>query len=193
MRVFTIKKWFHSRISDHHGLEAELYPSQLQRMANVGSLLLVLSSVFIVAYLIYDAYCPWTVIRFNDDKIPIAWEYAHCNTTYTFESGDVVPLRFRGEKFTDDTPTIYRRIVNDIVRTLPDSINPKDVGKFDFVSFGYVIPNEVPSGTYFFEMQYVYDINVLRKVTIKKRSESFRVNAPKHPDKEQDIKMKVGK
>lgn len=158
---------------------------------------IILFTVFLMmGWFLYDSFWPPVLVKFNDGMIPIARDFTKCETPiHTFKPGDIVPLRIRGQKFTNDIPEIQTRLINDSVITLPLVYTSRDIGPFDFVSLSRKIPYGVHEGLFFFEITYIYHRNLIRSSeTYKIRSEPFKVEVPKSaydPVKDEKLLHKI--
>jgi hypothetical protein len=132
--------------------------------ANIGwtIFLLVISAC---GYLVVDTVHPRQLLRFDYPVIPIAREFAHDNGKYIiFYPGNVIPLRLKGYKFTNDVPKcITNRLIGDAIITLPNTqANPKGKGPFDFINLDRVVPVSPLQGLVQLEICYLYSRNFIR-------------------------------
>jgi hypothetical protein len=168
----------------------------MEKIYRIPRILICLAWVIIVGafcmmtFLAYDSFWPPKLVKFDPELIPIAREFTKCqDPIQVFHPGDIVPLRFKGYKYTDDVPTIITKMVNDSKVELPEIHEAKEMGSFDAVALSRRVPREAHEGLFFFEITYVYDRNFLRKGEFYKvRTEPFRIEVKKesHDDKEDE-------
>lgn len=151
--------------------------SKVSKISIVLAWIVLIIAFMMMGYFTYDSFWPPELIKFADGMIPVARDFTKCDDAIqTFHPGDIVPLRFRGYKYTKDSPEIYTRMINDSVVTLPTGYSAKEIGPFNFVSLSRRIPRDAHAGLFYFEITYVYSRNFIRNSEIYKvRTEPFRI------------------
>jgi hypothetical protein len=151
-----------------------------------------------VGFFVFDSLYPSKLLEFDYSMLMIDRGFTHSDVTpQVFNSGDVVPLIFRGKRNTDDVPLIITHLVyKDLVMTVASSKDNPELpaprvgkGPFNFVSMSRKIPRNAPEGVAFFEMTYTFRRNFIRDVEIYKiRTEPFMVIPKKevHDDAEDE-------
>lgn len=163
----------------------------------LGSILIIISFIIIISYFVLDCLYPPSLIQFDYGMIPVARDYTHNEAQIqTFNPGDIVPLKLKGYKYTNDVPkAITNRLVGtDAIMTLPNTPpQPKERGPFDFVSLDRRVPGDSISGLVYIEITYIYSRNFIRDQEVYKiRTEPFNVtkNSVPHDDAEDEALIK---
>jgi hypothetical protein len=168
--------------------------SQLSKIIFLSAVGFVVgSALFFIGYIGYDSLWPPNIVEFYDQNgnttnlIPLAREYMTDKSLIpTFYPGDIVPLRFKGYKYTDDVPQIITKLVDGYKKELEEVHDAKEIGPFDKPGLSRKIPMDAISSTRpcYLEITYIYDRNFFRKgEKYVVRSEPFNIVAPVHNDK----------
>jgi len=153
----------------------------------------------LAGFFTFDSLYPPKLLTWEYRIIQIAKDFTHDESDLqTFHPGDIVPLRLKGHKYTNDAPIISIHLVYpDSIKAVTASRYNPDVpsprarkGQFNFVSLSYKIPLDAPSGIPYFEITYIYHRNFIRDNEVYTiRTEPFRVAATK--DKYDEIEDEI--
>jgi hypothetical protein len=174
---------------------------------------LVLVVLSVLGYLIVDAKYPPKLLVFDDNMARIDRAFTHSDATLqTFYPGDILPLKLKGHRYTNDMPIMANHLVyKDHIVTVtshkddPDSPAPRTgKGPFDFTSLSRRIPSSATEGIAVWESTYTYpprNFLVDSEVYVM-RTEPFMILANKvHDDAEdealirrilKELKVKTG-
>lgn len=159
----------------------ELQPRTLRirqlRWIDILNLALI---VLIVGYVAYARLYPFKILEvtnLRDGKIPMLTERV--------EAGRYAKYEISSIRYTDETITVIRNIVNGQTIPLSASLSNRPAGPGTFV-VEILIPANVNPGKYHFRVCYEVDKALDRKITECYNTEDFEVYLPKGVDPDDD-------
>jgi hypothetical protein len=157
--------------------------------------------LLVVGYLVFDSTYPPKLLVFDDKMISISRDFTHSiETPQTFKPEDIVPLRLKGRRYTNEIPVILTHLINvadGSTVSIHSSENDTDPmapaprtgkGSFDFVSLSRKVARNCYAGVFYFENTYSYPARnfLCDRETYKIRTEPFRVVVPNNHDDTED-------
>lgn len=111
---------------------------------------------------------PYKTIEFKNVPFPIF------NENKTIEQGGVLVYKTEFCKYTDLEAKVARSFVDEVVYLVPTDVGvrPKGCGE---VMVELTIPNTLPPATYKLVIDYTYEVNPIRTISIHEETESFLV------------------
>lgn len=93
----------------------------------------------------------------------------------TIHAGDILLVSIKCEKSCDQSATVIRSFVNDIVYVLPSYESNYAKGKHDTISYSTKVPTELPAGEYYVRTTLVYKFPPFRVINYSFDTEKFIV------------------
>jgi hypothetical protein len=109
---------------------------------------------------------PYNPIVFNEAEFPVAAKQ--------IKQGDMLFYTTDYCKYTTLPARVTRSFINSIIYVTPTTITNRPTGCHVIV-IGTLVPKELPLGMYYAEMSYQYQVNPIRTITIKVKTEEFEV------------------
>lgn len=93
----------------------------------------------------------------------------------TIHTGDILLISIKCDKTCDQSATVIRSFVNDIVYVLPSYESNYAKGKHDTISYSTKVPSELPAGEYYVRTTLVYKFPPFRVINYSFDTEKFTV------------------
>lgn len=138
----------------------------MKRAINLFSWLILIVFYAVMGLFIYWSIRPYRVLEFQGETFPV--------TTKSVRQGGYVAYTSNFCKYTDLPATVSRSFVNGIIFNTPSTTTNRQEGCHQ-MSIRVIVPPELIPGLYHIEIIYEYQVNPIRKVTIKRSTDNFNV------------------
>lgn len=128
--------------------------------------ILLAGMVSLILAIIYWGLWPYDIIE---------WKIDHYQTQkQVYTVGEALTYRTAFCKKGDWVAQQIRRLEDGVVYLFPDLTSSTQEGCRDFISTTTIVPN-VPSGDYYFEIEFIYHVNPVRDIRYTMRSNRFTI------------------
>ena len=130
--------------------------------------LVVVGTALILLGLSYWLYWPYKVVEVKNSPYPIL------NANKQVEVGTLLKHQVEYCKYVDLQSTTTRQFVNNLIFTMPDTVQNNELGCHTIVA-NTLVPMELPPGKYYLRIIKNYKVNPIRTITETFRTEEFEV------------------
>ncbi len=143
----------------------------LERVKDIktSSILLNIILVVVISFvglIIYWSIRPYDIVQWKIDQ--------YQTTKQEYKVGEVLTYRTAFCKRGNYIAHQMRRLEDGVVYLFPDLSSSTTEGCLDFISTSTTVPN-VPTGEYFFEIEFIYKVNPIREVRYTMHSNRFKI------------------
>lgn len=133
---------------------------------NLFAYLSTLSGIAFIFLILFWLIYPYKTITFNSVEFPI-------NKTVV-KQGGTISYSVDYCKYINSPATVTRSFINALIYVTPSTINERPMG-CNVLNIQVVVPQELPPGNYYMQMNYQYQVNPIRKISILHNTEEFQV------------------
>jgi hypothetical protein len=138
----------------------------MNKLFNFIAWLSIISALGIVGLVIFWMLYPYKPIMFKDNTFPVFVK--------TVKQGSFAYYTTNYCKYMKIPALVTREFANDLIFVTPTTVSNREMGCHT-INIAVLIPAELPPGVYVMRQRYEYEVNPIRKITIIKDTESFKV------------------